>query len=123
MKHHLNTLYVFTQGAYLRKESETVVVRIDKLPKIRLPLLNIGAIACFGRIGMSPQLMGHCGQNGIANCEQHIDLFVTRVSENMNSTYGRLRFLFRDLTPMTATEATTRRTSETASSTDMGVTV
>ena len=66
MKHHLNTLYIFTQGAYLRKESETVVVRIDKQPKIRLPLLNIGAIACFGRVGMSPQLMGHCGQNGIA---------------------------------------------------------
>ncbi len=66
MKHHLNTLYVFTQGAYLRKESETVVVRIDKQPKVRLPLINIGAIACFGRVGVSPQLMGHCGQNGIA---------------------------------------------------------
>ncbi len=66
MKHHLNTLYVFTQGAYLRKESETVVVRIDKQSKTRLPLLNIGAIACFGRVGISPQLMGYCGQNGIA---------------------------------------------------------
>ena len=66
MKHHLNTLYVFTQGAYLRKESETVVVRIDKQPRMRLPLLNIGAISCFGRVGISPQLMGHCGQNGIA---------------------------------------------------------
>jgi len=66
VKHHLNTLYVFTQGAYLRKESETVVVRIDKQPKLRLPLLNIGAIACFGRIGMSPQLMGFCGEKGIA---------------------------------------------------------
>ena len=66
MKHHLNTLYVFTQGAYLRKESETVVVRIDKQSKTRLPLLNIGSIACFGRVGISPQLMGYCGQHGIA---------------------------------------------------------
>jgi len=66
LKHHLNTLFVFTQGAYLRKESETVVVRIDKLPKTRLPLINIGAIACFGRVGISPQLMGFCGQKGIA---------------------------------------------------------
>ncbi len=66
MKHHLNTLYVFTQGAYLRKESETVVVRIDKQPKMRLPLLNIGSITCFGRVGISPQLMGFCGQKGIA---------------------------------------------------------
>ncbi|MCA9194241.1 MAG: type I-C CRISPR-associated endonuclease Cas1 [Planctomycetales bacterium] len=66
MKHHLNTLYVFTQGAYLRKESETVVVRIEKQPKLRLPLLNIGAIVCFGRVGISPYLMGHCSQKGIA---------------------------------------------------------
>jgi CRISPR-associated protein Cas1 len=66
VKHHLNTLYVFTQGAYLRKESETVVVRIDKQSKTRLPLLNIGSIACFGRVGISPQLMGYCGQHGIA---------------------------------------------------------
>ncbi len=64
MKHHLNTLYVFTQGAYLRKESETVVVRIDKQSKTRLPLLNIGSISCFGRVGISPQLMGYCGQHG-----------------------------------------------------------
>lgn len=66
MKHHLNTLYVFTQGTYLRKESETVVVRIDKQSKTRLPLLNIGSITCFGRVGISPQLMGYCGQHGIA---------------------------------------------------------
>jgi len=66
VKQHLNTLYVFTQGVYLRKESETVVVRIDKQSKTRLPLLNIGAIACFGRVGISPQLMGYCGQHGIA---------------------------------------------------------
>ena len=66
MKHHLNTLYVFTQGAYLRKESETVVVRIDKESKLRLPLLNIGAICCFGRVGISPQLLGFCGEKGIA---------------------------------------------------------
>lgn len=66
MKHHLNTLYIFTQGAYLRKESETVIVRIDRQTKTRLPLLNIGAIACFGRVGISPQLMGYCGEHGIA---------------------------------------------------------
>ena len=66
MKHHLNTLFVFTQGTYLRKDSETVVVRSDKKTVVRLPLLNIGSIACFGRIGISPQLMGYCGQNGIA---------------------------------------------------------
>jgi hypothetical protein len=29
MKRHLNTLYVLTQGAYVAKESETLVVKID----------------------------------------------------------------------------------------------
>lgn len=66
MKHHLNTLYIFTQGAYLRKESETVVVRIERQNKLRLPLLNIGSICCFGRVAISPQLMGFCGEKGIA---------------------------------------------------------
>jgi len=66
VKHHLNTLYIFTQGAYLRKESETVVVRIERQNKLRLPLLNIGSICCFGRVAISPQLMGFCGEKGIA---------------------------------------------------------
>jgi len=30
MKKHLNTLFVTTQGAYLAKEGETVLVRIEK---------------------------------------------------------------------------------------------
>jgi CRISPR-associated protein Cas1 len=66
MKQHLNTLFVFTQGAYLRKDSETVVVRIEKQDRLRIPLINIGSIACFGRIGCSPQLLGCCAQKGIA---------------------------------------------------------
>ncbi len=66
MKQHLNTLFVFTQGAYLKKDSETVVVRIDKKDRLRLPLVNIGAITCFGRVACSPQLLGHCAQRGIA---------------------------------------------------------
>lgn len=40
MKHHLNTLFVFTQGTYLRKDSETVMVRSDKKTVVRLPLLK-----------------------------------------------------------------------------------
>ena len=30
MKKHLNTLFVTTQGAYLAKEEETVVVKLEK---------------------------------------------------------------------------------------------
>ena len=62
MKHHLNTLYVFTQGAYLRKESETVVVRINKESKVRLPLLNIGSIA--SRYGGMAGMVAYAASKG-----------------------------------------------------------
>lgn len=66
MKQHLNTLFVFTQGAYLKKDSETVVVRFDKQDRLRLPLVNLGSICCFGQVSCSPYLMGACAQKGIA---------------------------------------------------------
>ena len=37
MKKHLNTLFVTTQGAYLSKEGETVVVSIERETRLRLP--------------------------------------------------------------------------------------
>ncbi|HRP63848.1 MAG TPA: type I-C CRISPR-associated endonuclease Cas1c [Phycisphaerales bacterium] len=66
MKHHLNTLFVTTQGAYLRKEGEAVVVRIDGQTKLRVPLHHLGGICCFGRVACSPHLMGRCAEAGIA---------------------------------------------------------
>ena len=66
MKQHLNTLFVFTQGAYLKKDSETVVVRIERKDRMRLPLINLGSIVCFGRVGCSPQLLGATAEKGIA---------------------------------------------------------
>ena len=66
MKHHLNTLFVMTQGAYLKKDGETIVVRVEKKDRLRLPMLNVGAVVCMGRISCSPQLLGACAQNGIA---------------------------------------------------------
>ena len=65
MKQHLNTLFVTTQGAYLFKKGEAVVVRIEKEDRLRIPLINLGAIACFGRVSCSPPLLGACGERGI----------------------------------------------------------
>ena len=36
MKKHLNTLFVTTQGAYLSKEGETVVVKVDREVRLRV---------------------------------------------------------------------------------------
>ncbi len=65
-KRLLNTLYVTTQGAYLRKEGETVVVEVERETRLRLPLLNLGGIVCFGNVLCSPFLLGACAEAGVA---------------------------------------------------------
>ena len=64
MKHHLNTLFVTTQGSYLAREGQAVLVRVEKQTKLRVPVHTLGGIVCFGRIGVSPSLMGLCGEGG-----------------------------------------------------------
>jgi len=66
MKKHLNTLFVTTQGAYLAKEGETVLVRIEKENRLRVPIHTLGGIVCFGNITCSPFLMGFCAERDVA---------------------------------------------------------
>jgi len=66
MKKHLNTLFVTTQGAYLAKEGETVLVRIEKETRLRVPIHTIDGVVCFGNITCSPFLMGFCAENDVA---------------------------------------------------------
>jgi CRISPR-associated protein Cas1 len=65
MKKLLNTLFVTTQGAYLSKEGETVLVSVDKEAKLRVPIHTLGGIVCFGNVACSPFLMGFCAENGV----------------------------------------------------------
>jgi CRISPR-associated protein Cas1 len=66
MKRHLNTLFVTTQGAYLAKEGESVVVRVEKETRLRVPVHTLGGIVCFGNVGCSPFLMGFCAERDVA---------------------------------------------------------
>lgn len=66
MKQHLNTLFVTTQGAYVSQYGEALQVKVEDETRLQLPLHTIGGIVCFGRIGMSPWLMGKCAELGIA---------------------------------------------------------
>jgi CRISPR-associated protein Cas1 len=66
MKRHLNTLYVTTQGAYLAREGEAVLVRQKDVLLLRVPIHTLGGIVCFGQIGFSPFLVGLCGERGVA---------------------------------------------------------
>lgn len=66
MKKYLNTLFVTTQGAYLNKEGETVVVSVEREKKVQLPIHTLDGIVCFGRVMCSPYLMGFCAEKDVA---------------------------------------------------------
>lgn len=65
MKKLLNTLYVTTQGAYLAKDGETVLVRIEQETRLRVPIHTLDGIVCFGNVTCSPFLLGFCGERGV----------------------------------------------------------
>jgi CRISPR-associated protein Cas1 len=66
MKKYLNTLFITSQGAYLSKEGETVVVTVEKVKRLQLPIHTISGIVCFGNVMMSPFLMGFCAENKVS---------------------------------------------------------
>jgi len=66
MKKHLNTLFVTSQGAYLSKEGETVLVKVGKETRLRMPIHTLGGIVCFGNVLCSPFLLGFCAENNVA---------------------------------------------------------
>jgi CRISPR-associated protein Cas1 len=66
MKPLLNTLFVTTQGAYLSKEGDTVMVKVDGERRLQLPIHTLSGIVCFGQVSASPFLMGLCGSRDVA---------------------------------------------------------
>lgn len=66
MKQHLNTLFITTQGASLRKDGQAVAVVVERKVRLRIPLHQIQSIACLGRIWASPQLLAACAQAGVS---------------------------------------------------------
>lgn len=65
MKKLLNTLFVSTQGAYVFHEGESIVVRIEKEEKLRVPIHHLGGLVCFGEVAVSSPLLGLCGERGV----------------------------------------------------------
>lgn len=66
MKPLLNTLYVTTQGAYLARDGQTVLVRVEKETRLQVPIHTLSSIVCFGQVSCSPPLLGLCSENGVA---------------------------------------------------------
>ncbi len=65
MRRHLNALYITTQGAWLNKDGANIVVSLDNKEIGRVPIHNVGGIVCFGRVLISPPLMGYCAENQV----------------------------------------------------------
>ena len=66
MRKLLNILFVTTQGAYLSKEGETVLVKVEDDVRLQAPIHTLGGIVCFGQVSCSPFLMGFCAENNVA---------------------------------------------------------
>lgn len=65
MKKLLNTVYVTTEGASLRKDGENLVAEIDGAERARVPFHMLASLVVFGGIYVSPALMAACAGGGI----------------------------------------------------------
>lgn len=65
MKRLLNTVYVTTEGSYLRKDGENLVVVRDQQEQNRVPLHLIGSVVAFGAINVSPPLTQALAASGV----------------------------------------------------------
>ena len=65
MRRMLNTLYVTTEDAWLRKDGANIVVEAGGEERGRAPLHMLEGVVSFGRVGASPALLAACAEAGI----------------------------------------------------------
>lgn len=64
MKQLLNTLFVMTEGSYLRLEHETLRVELDGATRLQVPLHHLGGLVLFGNVMTTPFLLHKCAEDG-----------------------------------------------------------
>lgn len=65
MKKHLNTLYITSDNAFIRKERNTFVVEVHNQKAFQAPIHSIENIVCFGFKPLTPALMAFCAENNV----------------------------------------------------------
>ncbi|WP_071678275.1 type I-C CRISPR-associated endonuclease Cas1c [Thermus brockianus] len=60
----LNSLFVQTQGAYLRLQGDTVRVEVEGELRLQVPLHHLGSLVLFGNVLVSPHLLARCSEDG-----------------------------------------------------------
>ena len=66
MKQHLNTLFLQTDGVFLRKQGQTLAVHIERELKARVPVHTIGGVVCLGRATATSAALALCAENGVS---------------------------------------------------------
>jgi CRISPR-associated protein Cas1 len=61
-----NVLYVMTQGAYIRRDHQTIQVEIEGKVRLAVPIHHLLAVSLFGNIMVSPGAMQCCTEAGIS---------------------------------------------------------
>ena len=61
-----NVLYVMTQGAYVRRDHQTIQVEVESKVRLAVPLHHLQALALFGNVMVSPGAMQCCAEAGIS---------------------------------------------------------
>jgi CRISPR-associated protein Cas1 len=64
----LNTLFVLTEGAYVRLDGDTLKVMSENTKLAQVPMHHLGAVLLFGNVNISPQAMHRCADEGRAVC-------------------------------------------------------
>lgn len=64
MKQILNTLYVQTQGTYVRLDHDTLKLEVERETRFQVPLHHLGSIVVFGNVLLSPFLIHRCAEDG-----------------------------------------------------------
>ena len=65
MRQLLNTLYVQTERSYLHLDHDTVRVEVERETRLRVPLLQLSAVVCFGDVLLSPALLHRCAEGSL----------------------------------------------------------
>src|SRR3954447_15619320 len=65
MRRMLNTIYVTSEDAWLRKDGANLVVEVGGAERGRAPLHMLDGVVSFGRAGASPALLAACAEAGV----------------------------------------------------------
>ncbi|WP_305909516.1 type I-C CRISPR-associated endonuclease Cas1c [Methylomarinum sp. Ch1-1] len=60
-----NVIYIQTQNAWVHKDNDNLVMKVDGELKARVPIHKLQGLVCFGQVSISPYLMAHCAENGV----------------------------------------------------------